>query len=309
MTKAALLAAGLSMLLYMGNRFVPFFGSAMSVLSPAPLVWLYRRHGIGAGRMSVLAAMVGLPLVSLALFEDGTFGLSFLYPALIALGLGEFLARGYSEDRAVAMGMAGGLLALAGLTYSVAWSQGVGAVELVERTVDVFIGVLVKIQQAQPGVEPEALAAWEQNLRQIGRLVLNLGVGLVTVGSLALAWLNLLITRRGLPPGAPRPTLMHWRSPEQLVWVFIAGAAAFLLLDGWWKWAGANVALILAAVYLLQGLAVIGYYFEKKQVPRFVRAAAYAAIAILEFLLPVVAAVGFFDLWLNFRRMGKPKSA
>jgi uncharacterized protein YybS (DUF2232 family) len=307
--KAAILAAGLSMLLFLGNRFVPVFGSAMSLLSPAPLVWLYRRFGMGAGRLSVLAAMVGMPVVSLVLFEGGAFGLSFLYPALISLGLGETLTRGHSEDRAVAMGMAGGLLALAALTFSMAWSQGLGVVELLERTLNALIAILVKVQEAQPGAEPEVLAAFEQNLREIGRMLLNLGMGIVTVGSMMLAWLNLLVSRRGLPPGTQRPTLMHWRSPEPLVWVFIAGAAAALLLEGWWKWAGANVALILAAVYLLQGLAVIGYYFDKKQVPRFVRAAAYAAIAILEFLLPVVAAVGFFDLWLNFRRMGKPKSA
>jgi hypothetical protein len=252
---------------------------------------------------------VGIPLLSLITFGSAAPGFSFLYPAAIALGLGETLGRGFQEDLAVAAGLLTTLLAVSILAISTAMSLDMGVVQMVENQVDAFFKAVVDKQAAQPGVDPKEIEALAQSLADIGRLLINLGVGIITVGTLILVWLNLLASRLGMPRGLPKPTLIHWRSPEQLVWPFIAGVAATLVLNGWWQWAGANVALILAAVYLLQGLAVIGYYFDKKQVPRFNRVAAYSAILILEFLIPLVAALGLFDLWLNFRRLGKPQSA
>lgn len=331
--KTALLAAGLSLLLHLGNMFV----LGLAVLSPAPLVWLYRRRGMKAGRLGVMVAVGGMILVSMALFGNISTGLAYLYAALMALGLGEALSRGYGEDLAVFLGVVGSLLALTVLAVSLTLSSGQGVADTVEQGLNTIIrsnvDQLAAVQQAELDAEragtPESQkdAAWkaglqakekanaqalqelEKWLKRLVDLGLKLGVGIVIMGSVVLAWLNTLISRGGLPPGSPRPTLIYWRSPEQLAWVFIAGAAAFLLLEGWWKWAGANVALILATVYLLQGLAVIGYYFDKKRVPRLARAVVYGAIVILEFPLPVVAAVGFLDNWLNIRRLGKPDPA
>jgi uncharacterized protein YybS (DUF2232 family) len=59
-------------------------------------------------------------------------------------------------------------------------------------------------------------------------------------------------------------------------------------------------------VYFFQGIAIVSFYFDKKRLPRFVRVFLYTLIALQQLILLVVIGLGFFDLWVNFRRLGKP---
>jgi uncharacterized protein YybS (DUF2232 family) len=59
-------------------------------------------------------------------------------------------------------------------------------------------------------------------------------------------------------------------------------------------------------VYFFQGIAIVSFYFEKKHFPRTIRFLLYALIALQQLILLVVIGLGFFDLWVNFRRLGKP---
>jgi uncharacterized protein YybS (DUF2232 family) len=59
-------------------------------------------------------------------------------------------------------------------------------------------------------------------------------------------------------------------------------------------------------VYFFQGIAIVAFYFEKKQFPRVVRFFLYALIALQQLILLAVIGLGFFDMWVNFRRLGKP---
>jgi uncharacterized protein YybS (DUF2232 family) len=59
-------------------------------------------------------------------------------------------------------------------------------------------------------------------------------------------------------------------------------------------------------VYFFQGMAIIAYFFRKKQIPRIARIVLYALIALQQVVMLGVVAVGFFDTWFNFRKIGKP---
>jgi hypothetical protein len=52
---------------------------------------------------------------------------------------------------------------------------------------------------------------------------------------------------------------------------------------------------------------VIAYYFHKNNVPRFLRGVTYVLIAFEQIFTLVVVGVGLFDLWGDFRRLGKNK--
>jgi uncharacterized protein YybS (DUF2232 family) len=56
-------------------------------------------------------------------------------------------------------------------------------------------------------------------------------------------------------------------------------------------------------VYMLQGFAIISFYFDRKSVPVFIRVFIYATVAIQQFLLLFVIGLGFFDTWFNVRRI------
>jgi uncharacterized protein YybS (DUF2232 family) len=69
---------------------------------------------------------------------------------------------------------------------------------------------------------------------------------------------------------------------------------------------GSNGLLILMMIYFFQGIAIVSFYFDKKRFPRFIRFFLYALIALQQLILLVVIGLGFFDMWVNFRRSGKP---
>jgi uncharacterized protein YybS (DUF2232 family) len=58
-------------------------------------------------------------------------------------------------------------------------------------------------------------------------------------------------------------------------------------------------------IYFFQGIAVVSFYFKKKQFPKALRAILYGLMAMQQLLLLVVVAMGFFDMWFDFRRLRK----
>jgi uncharacterized protein YybS (DUF2232 family) len=65
------------------------------------------------------------------------------------------------------------------------------------------------------------------------------------------------------------------------------------------------VLVIIAACYFAQGLAVIAYFFHKNKVPRFLRGVTYVLIVFQQIFTLLVVGLGLFDLWGDFRRLGK----
>jgi uncharacterized protein YybS (DUF2232 family) len=100
--------------------------------------------------------------------------------------------------------------------------------------------------------------------------------------------------------------LNRWQAPELLVWaVIISGLGLFLPVSAV-KIAGLNALIALLPVYFFQGIAIVSFFFEKKQVPRMVKVFVYGIIALQQIFLLVVVGLGFFDTWLNFRKLDTP---
>jgi uncharacterized protein YybS (DUF2232 family) len=59
------------------------------------------------------------------------------------------------------------------------------------------------------------------------------------------------------------------------------------------------------SVYFFQGIAIVSFYFNKKRFPRVIRIFLYTLIAIQQLVLLAVIGLGFFDMWFNFRKLGK----
>ena len=63
-----------------------------------------------------------------------------------------------------------------------------------------------------------------------------------------------------------------------------------------------NIFIMTCFVYLLQGLAIISFLFQNKNVPVFFRYLFYFLIAVQQFLMIPIAIAGLFDIWVDFRR-------
>lgn len=102
--------------------------------------------------------------------------------------------------------------------------------------------------------------------------------------------------------------LNQWQAPDYLVWALIGCGLLILLPSSATRMIGLNVLLILMTIYFFQGMAIVSFYFEKKQVPRLFRILLYTLIALQQLALIAVIGIGLFDMWVNFRKLGKIKA-
>jgi uncharacterized protein YybS (DUF2232 family) len=95
--------------------------------------------------------------------------------------------------------------------------------------------------------------------------------------------------------------LIEWRVPEYFIWLLIGSGFLSLIPIpiGLIRAIGLNLLIILLFLYFLHGLAIIQFYFIKKEIPLSLRVMGY--IFILLFIPIIVIGLGVFDLWVDFR--------
>lgn len=158
----------------------------------------------------------------------------------------------------------------------------------------------------------EKIGILARSLDGIVYLVLRIMPAIVIVTTLFVVWSNLLLARFLLRskqlfcPDFGR--LNQWKAPEPLIWVAIASGGLLLFGHPGIKMLGINGLIVIMTIYFFQGIAIVSFYFEKKQFPKILRAFLYGLIAVQQLLLLVVITVGFFDMWIDFRRTRKVES-
>ena len=141
-------------------------------------------------------------------------------------------------------------------------------------------------------------------------MVLQLLPALVFLSLAFMVLLNIMFLCRRFPERRAQwlalTNLREWKGPEPLVWILIAcGFSLFIPGLEAAHAAALNLLLIIGSCYFAQGLAVIAYFFHKNKVPRFLRAITYVLIVFQQIFTLLVVGLGLFDLWGNFRRLGK----
>ncbi len=227
---------------------------------------------------------------------------------LLLLGylLGEGIARGFSIEKTV--GLATGSLAVLGtvaLYLTALWSDTAVAAMVrssVAEHLAVYAAALTKL-----GAAEETRQAFLAAAPRIETMVVRMLPGAVLSGILTVAWLALLMARPVFRrAGIARPAfgaLIHWRCPEGLVWGVITGGALLLLPAAGAKAIGLNLLMVLLQIYFFQGIAIVSFYFETRNVPPMVRWVLYALIPLQIYVLLLVIGLGFFDMWLNVRKL------
>jgi uncharacterized protein YybS (DUF2232 family) len=127
---------------------------------------------------------------------------------------------------------------------------------------------------------------------------------------LFVVWANILFIKTALKKkGLSLPSLENlnrWKAPEKLVWAAISlGVFLALPVKGLGLF-GLNGIIVLMLVYFFQGIAIVSYFLEKKNFPVMLRVALYTIIAVQQLFLLIIVALGFFDTWINFRKLGSP---
>jgi uncharacterized protein YybS (DUF2232 family) len=195
------------------------------------------------------------------------------------------------------------------LVYSALAGTGVGA--LVSDYVARNIRLTLKLYEGM-GVTQDTMEAIRGSMAHIEYVLVRIIPGLIVMSTLFVSWVSILLARSVLTarnlvfPDFGR--LNRWQSPEILVWGVIASGVLLFVPVKILKMLGLNGLLILMMVYFFQGIAIAAYFFEKKRFPRLLRVFLYSLIALQQFVVLIVIAFGFFDVWADFRKIGKSAS-
>ena len=129
---------------------------------------------------------------------------------------------------------------------------------------------------------------------------------LIIITSTLIIWANFLLGKRILGKAGitwPKFTeLTRWKSPELIIWIFIISGGLFFVPNKDINFFSLNIFLVTCFIYLLQGLAIVSFFFQNKNVPLFFRYLFYFFIAVQQILMIPIIAVGLFDIWIDFRK-------
>jgi uncharacterized protein YybS (DUF2232 family) len=293
-------------LIFFVSVFIPIIGFFGALFIPLPI--LFYRLKLGRKNGAIIPVISGsiLYIVIGGLSADVLFFAELL---LIGFMLGEQIELNYSIDKI--MLYTTGTVLISGLMglvlYSVLTGEGIYTVvsDYVTSNLD-----LTMVLYQNMGMSEENVHLIDRFLTELQPLIVKILPAMVTASTLFVAWINILIARPVLkgrllyyPDFGP---LNMWKAPEYLVWGVIACGLALFLPGAAINAIGQNGLLILMTVYFFQGIAIVSFYFEKKRFPRFIRFFLYTLIAVQHLILLAVIGLGFFDMWVNFRRSDKP---
>ena len=298
-----LLGTGVTLLIFVVSLRAPLVGLGTALLTPLPVMIVCHRWGLRGGILVVLI----VALVTSTVFSPFLGAIFFTEFGLMGLLLHHWVeARGLSWDRGILLSS---FIVLATLV------------------------LVVNVQSKMTGVN---VADWmREEIGETGRRVLGATVSdTTTPGSLSIdlegltnftlrilpalmiltVWLEGIInvalftwfTNRFVSSHrrtVMKPEFSVWIFPDRLVWGGILGGFLMVTRISSLVTIGINVVTLLLAVYFLQGMAIVSFYFKKKKVPLGFRVIGYTMIGLIQFFLILVAALGLFDIWADFRNL------
>ncbi len=302
--KEFLLLIVLTVGLFLSITFVPLVGFIPGILTPAPTVLaLIRWEFPNAWLVPGCAAVTGSLILCLLNLSDN---IAYL---LALIGMGAVMGYGFrhqwSTEKIVGLSSLF-VIGMAGLFVALAFTETKGEmVRLIEQDLRGAISAALK-QLGSSSPETQEL---ESKLIETVPLIVRIMPGVLMSCTLGISWLNLLISLRYCRAAATefcvREQLTLWKAPEFIVWFVIAGGLILLLPVGDLKLAAINLLIVTGTIYFLQGLAIVAFHLQRWKLPVYVKGFVYAVVFLQQFASMATAVLGLFDVWFDFRKLGK----
>lgn len=284
--------------------YFPVFGFISFLMLPLPI--LFYRIKLGRSPAGMISAV---SLIIIATVSGGWKPDIWLMFGMLGQGflLGEFVEKDFPVEKTIAYSSGAILLAGFFLLMVIGNLAGSGGLDLLSGYLRKNLEMTAAVYR-QLDMPEENVRLLTDSLDQIHYVLLRVMPALIASGLVFAAWVNLLLGRAAL-----RANRLHtpefgrlntWQAPDALVWGVIGCALMLFLPIPPIKFIGLNILIVLLMVYLFQGLGILSFYFENKKVPLLLRVMIYGIIALQQLLVILVIGVGFFDTWINFRRLG-----
>ena len=297
------LALAATVFLLISGVVAPLAGILLIPFVPQPALFFGLKYGIGWG-VGVLFSAIVLCLIFAG--EE----LAFFYSIFaLMVGLLFWLLGRLRSIEFLVMGVAATMLTAAAgwlLYFFGSWNA---MMQDFRGGLVINLSAAVRVQEKM-GFPQDSLDLLKERTPEIIERVLQLLPALLFVSLCLIVLINILFLCRRFPDRWTQwfsvETLREWKGPEHWVWGLIAcGFALFIPGIESIKTVAVNVLLIIGASYFLQGLAIVAYFFHKNNVPRYLRGVTYVLIVFQQIFTLLIAALGLFDLWGDFRRLKK----
>ncbi|MGZ6235790.1 MAG: DUF2232 domain-containing protein [Syntrophales bacterium] len=297
-----------STLAFLAASFIPLLGAFFFMLTPLPIIYYYSR----TGRIQGLAIfIISLFLVAIVLtFSGAAANLPFLFiTGFLGIILSEIFRRNYSIEKTVVYPVTAILVLWCSLIVLQSLSSGEEPWHLVEDYIGRNIQESIQFY-AQLDIPAEQIDLLKDNVKGITSFFANIFPALVLVSATFVVWLNILaakeIFRRAGMWYPDFSDLSRWRTPEGLIWLLIGVGGLLLVPVSLVRIVSLNLVIVCLFAYFLQGMSIIGFLFKTRNVHRSFRILCYCLIFAQQYIILLIAAIGVFDLWVDFRKFIKP---
>lgn len=292
-----------SLLIIITMYAAPIVGVFAWVILPLPV--LFYRLKIGRAGSSIIM-LVSL-IVLLSLTRNLAFN-AFYFGSLLLTGLilGECIEKHLSIEKIMGMTCAGLGLVFTLFLFFTAFAQSQGIGELVSGYVSQYQAISTALFNESAQLYPDVKLD-KDLFDRASRLFMFTFPGILLSTYMTMALINILLIKKLLKKNnITLKTLEHlnqWKAPDKLVFGLIIITVLFMLPMGALKIVMLNCLILLLLVYFYQGMAIVSFYFEKKNVPFVIKTFVYFLIAVQPIFLMLVISCGLFDTWINFRRL------
>jgi uncharacterized protein YybS (DUF2232 family) len=304
-TSKFFLALASSVFLFMSGVSLPPLGIILLPFVPQPVLLFGFKYGIAAG-LGVLAVAFLLLFIFAAQELAFIYGVFAVMAGLLLGLLGRIRAVEYLVGAAAAIMLS----VTAGLSYYF-FGSWASMFQDLRTGMTQQLDSAVRLQEKM-GLPADSVSMLKDQAPQIVEMMLRLLPALLLLSFAFIVLINILYLGRRFPERRREwfslPNLREWKTFDPLVWGLIAcGFVLFLPGAALLGAVALNLLVVIGACYFAQGLAVIAYFFNKNNVPRFLRGLTYVLIIFQQIFTLLVVGLGLFDLWGDFRRLGKDK--
>ncbi len=296
-------------LIFTASTYLPIIGFFFSLFIPLPILFYRSKLGRTTGIIVYILSIIIMIVITGSISLD-----IFFFAELLLLGfvLSELFEMRLSIDKTISYACASVLITVIVILFFYSNLSNTGiytlASEYISRNLELTMAMYESL-----GVPEESIHVISNSMEKIHYVLIRIIPAMLISLTLFVSWTSLLIAKPLLKAKniffPDFDSLKLWKAPEFMVWLFIGCGVMLILPDNSFKILGLNGLIILLTIYFFQGIAIVSFYFEKKNVPRIFRIFLYSVLALQQLVLLSVIGLGFFDMWLNFRKLGIKKES
>ncbi len=289
------------------SAIIPFF----SLIIPLPFLFYSSKLGLNQGVIIgfVILLVTGILTKIAGILPYGL--LTVLVLGSSGLVTSELFRRGYSFSRTIFLSTALTFAAISGMFLIMALSRDMTPVEMIMSELHLSMDNLIE-QFEHSGQNQEVIT----QMKELTDFMMDrfkktyLSIFIVVTGFMV--WLNVvlskpLFTRKGIEYPDFGPSGIQ-SAPEHLVWALIAAGFSYLVFKGRIEFLSLNALIVFLVIYAFYGFSILKFFFNRYNMPTWIRRALYIIIVFQEILLLATALLGLFDQWFDFRKINRNRS-